>query len=485
MYVISVIGTMEQEMELKTPLLVGRYKIFTNYTEVNDENIVNILTEAFAKHLENKAEEDYLFNYVRGFQPILFRKKKIRPEINNKILENHALSIVNFTAGYLLERPIQYVSSSRGENDEDMKILNGCLANEGKDSLDMKVASDMATCGLGYKLVLPNKNFKKDFTNSPFKIYRIKPQDAFMVYTSDIGNEALLGCVMAIVKDNAGKEHIKIQAYSNDKFYYFDLDSKVVEETKDNPLGEIPLVEYEYCEQRLGAFEPVILMLDALNTIDSNAVDGIEQFIQALLVFKNVDIDKNQLTALLEMGAIKVKDNGELQANVQYLTQELNQTQTQVLKSHLLNIIYKIVGMPVHRSGEGGDNGVAVLYKDGYTEVEARTQKVELSFKGSERKFLNLLVMLLRIKTLQKVSLRGMDIDIKFTRRNFENIYQKAQTLDLLLKNPKIHPRLAFVYSGLSADADSDYQVSEEYYQEQLKLQTKVEEKQSEKLNQQ
>lgn len=475
------------EQEIKVPLLIGRRKIFTNYTKVSKDNIVNILTEAFAKHLENKAEEDYLFNYIKGFQPILVREKKVRPEINNKVLENHALSIVNFVAGYLLERPIQFVSNDKNVNDDGMKILNGCLANIGKDSLDMKIASDMATCALAYKLTLPNPNFRKDFSNSPFNVYRIEPQSAFMVYTSDIGNEALLGCVMAIVKDEAGKEHIKIQAYSRDTFYLYDVDGKTIEETKSNPMGEIPLVEYEYCEQRLGAFEPVVPLLDAINKVESNRVDGVEQFIQALLVFKNVDIKKEDLTSLLEMGAIKIKDNGELEANVQYLTQELNQTQTQTLIDHLLNIVYKIVGMPIHRSGQGGDNGVAVLYKDGYTEVEARTQKVELSFKGSERKFLNLLLMILDIKTLGKTKLRGIDIDIKFTRRNFENIYQKAQTLDLLLKNPKIHPRLAFIYSGLSADPDSDYQVSEQYYKEQLKQQqVKVDETpRNEELNQQ
>ena len=448
---------------------------------------MNILTEAFAEHLINKGEETYLYRYIKGFQPILFREKRVRPEINNKVLENHALSIVNFVAGYLLERPIQYVSSNKGVNDEGMKVLNGCLANDGKDSLDMTIASDMATCGLGYKLVLPNKDFinNDEYEKSPFKFYRIRPQDAFMVYTSDIGNEALLGCVLAIIKDNKGMEHIKIQAYSKDTFYFFDVDSKVVEKKEENTLGEIPLVEYEYCEQRLGAFEPVISMLDALNTIDSNAVDGVEQFIQALLVFKNVDVKKEDLRALLELGAIKIKDNGEVEANVSYLTQELNQTQTQTLKDHLLNIVYKIVGMPIHRSGQGGDNGVAVLYKDGYTEVEARTQKVELSYKNSERKFLNLLLKLLKIKTLEKVSLRGIDIDIKFTRRNFENIYQKAQTLDLLLKNPKVHPRLAFIYSGLSADPDTDYQISEQYYNELLKsAQEKVKELPNEELNQ-
>ena len=77
---------MERPEKIESPLLIGRVKIFTDYTDVNDDNIVNILTEAFAEHLINKGEETYLYRYIKGFQPILFREKRVRPEINNKVL---------------------------------------------------------------------------------------------------------------------------------------------------------------------------------------------------------------------------------------------------------------------------------------------------------------------------------------------------------------------------------------------------------------
>ena len=458
------------EEKIETPVLLGRKKIFTNYTEITSENIGIILRQAFADHLLNKAEENYLFQYARGLQPVLFRTKKVRPEICNKIVINKAKSVLDFRAGYLLAKPIQYVSSLVEKDDKALELLNKFLANEGKESQDMLIATDMAICGLGYRLTLPNKDFKEDFSESPFKIYRIEPQSAFMVYTSDIGNEPLLGCVSAIVKDNTtGEEKIKVQAYSKNKFYYFDYGSGVVENEFDNPMGEIPLEEYEFDELRMGAFEPAIPIYDAISTTMSNRLDGVEQFIQALLVFKNVDVDKEQVQALAEMGAIKIKDNGEVEANVQYLTQELNQTQVQTLIDCMFDIADDIVGMPVQKSGNGGDNGVAVIYKDGWTKVESKTEKNELSFKKSERKFLKLVAKILSIKTLNEYVVRPIDVEIKFTRRNYENVWTKAQTLDLLLKNPRVHPRLAFVYSGISPNPEDDYNISEEYYQEELK----------------
>lgn len=463
---------MEQKFE--TPILLGRKKIFTNYTTVTNENIVSILKQAFAEHLVNKAEENYLFQYIRGLQPVLFRKKTVRPEICNKVVINKAKSVLDFRAGYLLAKPIQYVSSLVEKDDLALNILNKCLTNENKEAQDMLIATDMGICGLGYRLALPNENFKNDFEESPFKVNRIEPQSAFMVYTSDVGNEALLGCVMAIIKDENGEEHIKVQAFSKENFYLFDYGSGVVEKTEENPLGEIPLIEYEFDELRMGAFEPAIPIYDAISLTMSNRLDGVEQFIQALLVFKNVDIDKDSVEALAEMGAIKIKDNGELEANVQYLTQELNQTQVQTLIDCMFDIADDIVGMPVQKSGNGGDNGVAVIYKDGWTKVESKTEKNELSFKKSERQFLKLATKILKIKTLDKYVVRPIDVEIKFTRRNYENVWTKAQTLDLLLKNPRIHPRLAFVYSGISPNPEEDYNMSEEYYQANLK---KMEEK--------
>lgn len=462
--------------------LFGRRKITTNYTKVTDENIIDILEKAFADHMFNVVEEDYLFDYVRGNQPILYREKKIRKDINNKIVINKAKAVVDFKAGYLLEKPIQYVSSLNSTDDEAMKFLNGSLANESKDSQDMEIATDMAICGLGYRFALSNKNYKDGEEESPFKLYHIKPRNAFRVYTADIGGEALLGVVWASIKNEAGHQEEVVTAYTEDKVYKYVIGSKTKPEISENTLGMIPLFEYEYDELRMGAFEPVIPIYDAISLTMSNRVDGVEQFIQALLVFKNVDIKKEQLTELIELGAIKIKDNGEVEANVEYLTQELNQTQVQTLIDCMFEIADDIVGMPVQKSGTGGDNGVAVVYKDGWTKVESKTQKTELCFKKAERQFLKLILKIMRIKTLDKMIIKPIDVEIKFTRRNYENIYTKAQTLDLLLKNPHVHPRLAFVYSGISADPEADFNISEKYYNEQVEKAKKEAEEKAKKV---
>ena len=158
------------------------------------------------------------------------------------------------------------------------------------------------------------------------------------------------------------------------------------------------------------------------------------------------------------------------------MTQELNQTQVQTLKDDMLEVVYKVCGMPLERGGSTGNSQGAVIMRDGWSGVEAKAQETELMFKASEREFLKLALRYTRIFTARKYDIALGDLEIKFTRRNYENTYQKAQILDMLLKNPKVAPRLAFVVCGLFSDPEQASEESKNYYEEYLLEQQKKQE---------
>ncbi len=450
--------------------LNGRKIIYSPYESVDDSNIVEILTNAYYLHLTNATQIEYLYNYYKGIQPILMRTKKVRTEINNKVVENHANAIVQFKTGYLLEKPIQYVARKEEVDNESISYLNDCMVIEKKESKDKKLANDQAICGVAYRLCLPNKRYELGYS-SPFRVYDVSPKHAFVVYSTAIGNEPLVGVVYYTRKNALGNEEVVLQAYTKDYLYIYVNGEETFRSKEPHLFNGIPLIEYPFNYERTGAFELVIPLLNAINLVQSNRLDGVEQFIQALLIFKNVDIKKDDLTALLELGAIKIKDDGELEANVEYLTQELNQEQVQKLKDDLLEVVYKIVGMPLDKGGSTGNSQGAVIMRDGWSAVEAKAQETELMFKSSERDFLAIALGYMKILTARKYQLYLSDIEIKFTRRNYENTYQKTLILDVMLKNPKIAPRLAFVVCGLFSDSEKAFGESEEYYKSWLKEQ--------------
>ena len=68
---------------------------------------------------------------------------------------------------------------------------------------------------------------------------------------------------------------------------------------------------------------------------------------------------------------------------------------------------------------------------------------------------------------LADFSFEPTDIEIKFTRRNYENILSKSQTLTTMLANDKIHPRCAYEASGLFVDTEDAYQQGMEWMEQQ------------------
>ena len=441
--------------------LNGRRMILTDETEVNIGNVVQILRKALPYHWKNRSEISYLWSYYKGRQPILNRVKEVRPEITNKIVENRANEIVSFKSGYLMGEPLQYVSRGNAENIADaINQLNEFVFAEEKPAKDKELADWFHICGTSFRMVLPDEMAGED-DESPFEIYTLDPRNTFVVYNNGLGNKPILG--VKYVVDENGVVHYS--CYSDHEYFEI-VESKVVS-YDTHILGEIPIIEYPLNMARIGAFELVIPLLDAINLTDSNRLDGVEQFIQALMLFHNVDISSEDFDELRERGAIKFKDiDPQLKAEINYLVSNLNQGETQTLVDHMYQTVLTTCGMPNRNGGSStSDTGSAVIMRDGWSAAEARAKDSELMFKKSERIFLKVVLNICR--TLADMDLKVCNVEIRFTRRNYENILQKAQVLDLMLKNNKIHPRLAFEHCGLFVDSDLAYTLSAEYAEEQ------------------
>ncbi len=433
--------------------LLGRTVIMTDAETINSENVVSILSEALFKHEKNRLEIDYLYRYYKGYHPILERTKDVRPEICNKVVENRANEIVSFKVGYLMGEPVQYVS--RGELNEGVEILNNYVFSEDKASLDKELAEWFTICGTAYRMILPDPIGEED--ECPFEIYTLDPRYSFVVYQNGLGNKPLMGVKYIVREDNNEKVY---SVYTETE--YFEIVNNSITKHSYHLLGGVPIIEYPANNARLGAFEPVLSLMDCLDSIQSNRMDGIEQFIQSFMLFKGVDIDLDDFKSLKDLGALKVPSDGD----VSLLTSELNQGQTQTLVDDIYKAILEICGMPSQGDGSTGDssNNGAVILKNGWQSAEARAKDTELNFKKAEKKFLKLAIYL--CNSLRKLDLKLSQIEIRFTRRNYENISEKASVLIQLLSNDKVHPKLAFEHSGLFTDPDVAYKMSEDYYNE-------------------
>lgn len=444
--------------------LFGRKEIATGVSEITQQNLIRVLNRALAVHHTNAREIDYLYKYMRGHQPILGRVKKVRPEICNKVVENHASEIVQFTSGYFLGEPVTYVRrGDREATSSEITRLNDYMFYEDKASHDKDLATWMAIGGVAYRMVLPDKQLGNIEDNSPFEIDTLDPRRAFVVYHSGFGHERVMGVQEVVREKDDGSFEMLLCGYT--KTHYFEvLNGTTIQKWQPHLLSDIPIFEYRLNMSRMGCFEPAVPLLDAINKVMSNRVDGVEQFIQSFLKFINCEVDEEAVEKLRKMGAIVIKSHNGMMADVQLVSQELNQEQTQTLVDYLYDQVLVICGMPTTTKGgkSTSDTGQAVFLRDGWSQCEARAKDTELLFKRSEKQFLRLVLHI--IKETQDFNLSLGEVECKFTRRQHDNLQSKTQALMGMLQ-AGIAPEVAIATCGLFNDPMDVALQSAEYLQ--------------------
>lgn len=440
--------------------LHGRRQIFTNKPEITEDNVVEILESALAVDSRNVEEIEYLWNVYRGDQDIKNKTKIVRPEVNNKVVVNLANYIVTFKDAYLLSSPIQYIAASgEDETSEAVNKLNGFMYEEDKESKDKRLVNWMHICGVAPRMVLPNPDYDEE--NSPALIYALDPREAFVIYYSGLGKRPVAGVLKQYDEDGEqiyyvyvknGMYTIKKNKVTNFSFYDY---------------GRVPIVEYVNNAARIGAFEVVLPPMNAVNTLESNRIDNVVDFVNAYDVFKNCEIDSKTYSELTAGGqAIMIRSTMGLDASVTRITSELNQTGVQTNIDDLLAYIDVICGLPNRNGGSStSDTGTATIYRDGWADAESRADDTEKLFIESEKEVLKLILKLYREKTKIDLSLR--QVKVKFTRKNLANSQTKAQVLCELLNNSKVHPKIAYLVSGVLPDVEEAYRMGMEWYEEQ------------------
>lgn len=136
-----------------------------------------------------------------------------------------------------------------------------------------------------------------------------------------------------------------------------------------------------------------------------------------------------------------------------------------MLKEDLVCAINEITGTPSQSSGNRGDssNNGAVVLRNGWQGAETRAEDFEMMFHQSETKLLEIVSVI--CKGVSDASFDPYDVDVKFTRRNFEDILSKSQTLTTMLDNDKIHPQCAYEASGLFVDVQEAYNMGMDWYE--------------------
>lgn len=428
----------------------GRKIAYTDAERITDENVVKIIGQCIGVFYGNKTAIRYLWRYYKGDQPVLYRTKVSNEDITNKILENHAYEIVQFKVGQTYGEPVQFISrKDADEINNAVDELNDFMTDANKQEKDIKSGEWQSATGTSFKAIQSKSG------EIPFRITAPSPLNTFVIY-----NRSTEEPVLAVqeLKDEDGK-YYKL-AFSETMSFKI-VDSNVAE-TKLHTYGGIPIVEYPNNHERISDIELVISMLDAINNMQSNRMDGIEQFVQSWIKFVNCNVDEEEFAKMKMNHALVVKStNKENKSDVEIMTQELNQTQCQVAKDDLWDNALSILAIPTKQSNTGGDTQGAVELRNGWDFSKTRAKLKDPIVKSSEKRLATVVLNTLRVSGNDlKLSIRDFEVQINHSPQ--DNMYTKSQTL-LQLLQCGIHPIVAIKTVGLWGDAEKTFMLSKPY----------------------
>lgn len=428
----------------------GRKIAYTDVDTITAENIVKVVGDCIGAFYYNKMIIRYLWDYYKGDQPILYRVKVSNEDITNRIVENHAYEIVQFKVGQTYGEPIQLISRKDDETiNKAVDELNDYLIDANKQEKDIKAGEWQSAVGTSFKAV----QFARG--DIPFRIVAPTPMNTFMIY-----NRSTEEPVLAVqeLRDADGNWY---------KLCYTEtceckiINGKVID-WKLHAFGGIPIVEFPNNHERISDIELVIGMLDAINNMQSNRMDGIEQFVQYWVKFVNCEIDEEEFQKMKMSHALTVKSiNKDNKSDVDIMTQELNQTQCQVAKDDLWDNALSILAIPTKQSNTGGDTQGAVQLRNGWDFSKTRAKLKDPLVKSAEKRLAKIVLNVIRIKE-HDLGLSMRDFDVQINHSPQDNMYTKSQTLYQLLQCG-IHPLVAIKTVGLWGDAEKTFLLSKPY----------------------
>lgn len=320
---------------------------------IRAEDIVTLIT----RHRKGNERRRKLYDYYIGRHNEILNRKTRPGTPNNKTVNNYCKYIVDMCSGFFFGAPMTYKTT----NDHDITALIECYGKQGINNTDIKLFKTDSIFGNAYELVYANKQ------SDPASV-SLSPFDTFVVYDDTAEHEPIFGVYYREKRDLTGTvTGYTVDVYTDTEIIHFQsigANYLRLEETgrDDHYFEGVPLIEYLNNDEHQGDFEQIIHNVDAYNKLQSDRVNDKEQFVDAFLFLRSIEIDSDQAQKLKME---KILMGFDEYAEAKYLSKVLNESDTEVLTKSLNDNIHKFSMVPDLSDEKFGGNlsGVAMEYK--------------------------------------------------------------------------------------------------------------------------
>lgn len=343
---------------------------------------------------------------------------------NNRLVHAFPRYIVTMASGYLVGRPVSYDDSTQSGA---VNALREAYAACDMDSVDAELATDAAVYGRGVCICYADERGKP-------KAATLSPKTAFVVYDDTVEHRPVFGVHWLDRYDAQGKRcGVTVHAYTAAEELIFTGRSLslIAQEggAKAHYFGGVPVVEFWNNAQETGDFEPVLSLIDAYDTLESDRVNDKQQFTDAVLLLTGCTLEndnpedrRSPAQKLLEEKTLCLPDTD---ASAQWLVKQSDEAGAEILRKALREDIHKMSMVPdlTDESFAANASGVAMRYK--LLGLEQLTAIKERWFREGLRSRLRLFARFLAV--LARASLNPETVEMTFTRSLPVNETETAQ----------------------------------------------------------
>lgn len=377
-----------------------------------------------------------LENYYNTKNKIIKRQMADPIKPNNKIANPYASYITDTLVGYFIGEPITY-------NSNDKTLLQDLsMIFEYNDEADenMELAKNASVFGVAYELLY--------FSNED-KMIRFKalsPKEVIPIFDKSVENN-LLAVIRYYDDYNVVEDKtytiIELITDTNIMRYQTNKGSTTLTLLEQYPhyFKMVPIAIYKNNEEERGDFEPVISLIDAYDTMESDSVNDFAYFVDCYLALYGFTADAEDVQKMKE-NRILLMDDG---TKAEWLIKNSNDTTIENMKNRLDADIHKFAKCPNLADKEFASNasGIAIKFKTLGTENLVAIK--ERKFKRGLQQRLELMSM------INSVLREGFDwraIDIVFTRNlptNDVDIANMVNTLRDIVSDETLLAQIPFV----------------------------------------
>jgi SPP1 family phage portal protein len=404
--------------------------------EITENLMLECLNELEQKSAVKKLYKDY----YEGNHGILKNYAMQDSRSNQKLVFNFPRKFVDNETGYLLGKPVNFVSKT--DNTDIIDCIDKNASHWDKEhNINLRKQSEIF--GECYELNYINSD--GEFCASVFT-----PLEAYVLEDGTAERNVML----AIHKFRKRFDETDyLDVYTNSEILHYAVVPDDKGKTELNYIGKhnhifnrVPVIICPANSERKSGFSDVISLFDAYNALNSDLVNEIADHRNAYLVIENAKIEEEDLLKMKSMGILQIPKGG----SVQWLIKEINDS---FVKNELDNIERKIYDMmdEVNFNENWASNTSSLAIRNKLLNLENRVA-IRQAFmeKVIKERLRNLFVY---IKKKEGKVFDYRDVAIKFTRNlptdlvgladvivKLQNVCSIETLLTLLpfVENPKV-----------------------------------------------